>query len=123
MALGIFYGTFIFGEAYHMGMVMVGDKYLASGFRLIGIESSEASDDDAAAKKVEEIISEGKCEIVIISETVAIKIKPLRDSLLATKKSCPIFLIIPDFQGPLHERIKELHQLVDQAIGVKLKLE
>jgi vacuolar-type H+-ATPase subunit F/Vma7 len=106
-----------------MGMVMVGDKYLASSFRLIGIESCEVIDDDVAAKKVEEIISEGKYEIVIISERVAVKIKLLRDSLLAAKKSCPIFLIIPDFQGPLHERIKELRQLVNQAIGVKLKLE
>jgi vacuolar-type H+-ATPase subunit F/Vma7 len=106
-----------------MEMVMVGDKYLASGFRLIGIESNEVADDDAAARKVEDVVSEGKYEIVIISERVAAKIKTLRDSLLAAKKPYPVFLIIPDFQGPLHERIKELHQLVDQAIGVKLKLE
>jgi vacuolar-type H+-ATPase subunit F/Vma7 len=106
-----------------MGMVMVGDKYLASGFRLIGIETNEVTDDDAAAKKVENIVSEGKYEIVIISEKVALKIKTLRDGLLVAKKPYPIFLIIPDFQGPLHERIGELHQLVDKAIGVKLKLE
>ena len=106
-----------------MEMVMVGDKYLASGFRLIGIETNEVTDDEAAAKKVEDIVLEGKCEIVIISERVALKIKTLRDSLLVAKKPYPIFLIIPDFQGPLNERIKELHQLVDRAIGVKLKLE
>jgi vacuolar-type H+-ATPase subunit F/Vma7 len=106
-----------------MEMVMVGDKYLASGFRLIGIEASEAADDDAAAKKVEDIVSEGKYEIVIISERVALKTKTLRERLLVAKKPYPIFLIIPDFQGPLQERIKELHQLVDQAMGVKLKLE
>lgn len=106
-----------------MEIVMVGDKYLASGFRLIGIESNEVADDDAAARKVEDFVSEGKYEIVIITERVALKIKTLRDSLLAAKKPYPVFLIIPDFQGLLHERIKELHQLVDQAIGVKLKLE
>jgi len=106
-----------------MEMVMVGDKYLASGFRLIGIESNEVADDDAAARKVEDIVSEGKYEIVIISERVAAKIRTLRDSLLAAKKPYPIFLIIPDFQGSHHERIKELHQLVDKAVGVKLKLE
>lgn len=106
-----------------MEIVMVGDKYLASGFRLIGIESNEVTDDDAAARKVEDFVSEGKYEIVIISERVALKIKTLRDSLLVAKKPYPVFLIIPDFQGPLHERIKELHQLVEKAIGVKLKLE
>jgi vacuolar-type H+-ATPase subunit F/Vma7 len=106
-----------------MEMVMVGDKYLASGFRLIGVESDEVTDEDAAARRVEDLVSEGKYEIVIISERVALKIKALRERLLITKKPYPVFLIIPDFQGPLHERIKELHQLVDQAIGVKLKLE
>lgn len=106
-----------------MEMVMIGDKYLASGFRLIGIETNEVTDDDTAAKKVEDIVLEGKYEIVIISERVALKTKTLRDSLLAAKKPYPVFLIVPDFQGPLHERIKELHQLVDQAIGIKLKLE
>jgi vacuolar-type H+-ATPase subunit F/Vma7 len=106
-----------------MGMVMVGDKYLASGFRLIGIETSEATDDDVAAKKVEDIVYEGKHEIVIISERVALKTKTLRERALAAEKPYPIFLIIPDFQGPIQERIKELHQLVDQAMGVKLKLE
>jgi vacuolar-type H+-ATPase subunit F/Vma7 len=106
-----------------MEIIMVGDKYLASGFRLIGIESKEVTDDDAAARKVKDFVSEGKYEIVILSERVALKIKTLRDTLLEAKKPYPVFLIIPDFQGPLHERIKELHQLVDQAIGVKLKLE
>ena len=104
-------------------MVMIGDKYLTSGFRLIGIESKEVVDDEAAAKTVEDLVVEGKYEIVIISESVAVKIRTLRDGLLAAKKPYPVFLIIPDFQGPLHERIKELHQLVDKAIGVKLKLE
>jgi vacuolar-type H+-ATPase subunit F/Vma7 len=106
-----------------MEMIMVGDKYLASGFRLIGIETNEVTDDDTAAKKVDDIVSEGKYQIVIISERVALKIRTLRDDLLSAKKPHPVFLIIPDFRGPLGERTKELHQLVDQAIGVKLKLE
>jgi vacuolar-type H+-ATPase subunit F/Vma7 len=106
-----------------MEIVMVGDKYLASGFRLIGIETSEVTDDDAAAKKVESIILEGKHKIVIINEKVALKTKTLRDNLLTAKKPYPIFLIIPDFEGSLNERAKELHQLVDEAMGIKLKLE
>lgn len=106
-----------------MEMVMVGDKYLASGFRLIGIETNEVTDDDAAAKKVGDIVSEGRYKIIIINERVALKTKALRDNLLMTKKPYPIFLIIPDFEGPLNERTKELHQLVDQAIGIKLKRE
>ena len=105
-----------------MEMVMIVDKYLASGFRLIGVDTIEVTDDDAAAKKVEELVFEGKCKVVIITEKVALKLKALRAGLLKTRRLYPIFLIIPDFEGPLNERIKELHQLVSQAIGVKLKL-
>jgi vacuolar-type H+-ATPase subunit F/Vma7 len=106
-----------------MEMAMVGDKYLASGFRLIGMETFEVADGDAAAKKVEDIVSERKYEIVVISERVALKTKTLRDRLLMSKEPYPVFLIIPDFRSPLNERVKELHQLVDQAMGIKLKLE
>ena len=106
-----------------MEIVMVGDKYLASGFRLIGIETDEVADDDAAAKKVEDMALGGKYQIVIINEKVALKTKTLRDDLLIAKKPYPIFLIIPDFEGSLNGRTKELHQLVDQAMGIKLKLE
>jgi vacuolar-type H+-ATPase subunit F/Vma7 len=106
-----------------MEIVMVGHKHLASGFRLIGIETDEVVDDDAAAKKVESVVLEGKYKIIIINEKVALKTKALRDDLLTAKKPYPVFLIVPDFQGPLNERTKELHQLVDKAIGIKLNLE
>jgi vacuolar-type H+-ATPase subunit F/Vma7 len=105
-----------------MGIVMIGDRYLISGFRLIGIEAVEASDDDTAARKVREIVLEGKHEIVAMTERVAVKVKDLRESLLKTRKAYPIFLIIPDFKGPLNERITELHRLVNQAAGINLKL-
>lgn len=106
-----------------MEMVMVGDKYLASGFRLIGIEVIEAMDDDDAAKKVEATVSEGKYKIIVMSEKVALRTKTLRDDLLRAKKAFPVFLVIPDFEGPLNERTKELRDLVDHAIGIKLKIE
>jgi vacuolar-type H+-ATPase subunit F/Vma7 len=106
-----------------MEMVMIGNRYLASGFRLIGIETDEVTDDDAAAKEVESFVSEGKYKILMINERVALKTKALRDDLLTARKPYPIFLIIPDFQGSLNERTKELRQLVDKAVGIKLKLE
>lgn len=104
-----------------MGMVMVGDKYLTMGFRLAGVETLEATDEDNAAKKVEEIVSKGNYRIIIISEKVALKVKALREILLKTKKPYPMFVIVPDFEGPLHERTEELHRLVNQATGIRLK--
>jgi vacuolar-type H+-ATPase subunit F/Vma7 len=109
-------------EGLHMEMVMVGDKYLATAFRLAGVETLETNNDDSAAKKVEEIVSRGDYKIVIITERVALKVKALRESLLKTRKPYPMFLIVPDFEGPLNERTEELYRLVNQATGVKLKL-
>lgn len=105
-----------------METVAVGDRYLVSLFRLIGIDAVEASDDESAAKKVEELVYGGQCKIVFVTEKVAFKLKSLRESLIKNRRSCPVFAIIPDFEGPLNERTKELHQLVSQAVGVKLKI-
>jgi len=101
-------------------MVMIGDKYLASGFRLIGIGTIEVANDDLAAKKVEELVFEGTCKIIFITEKVALKLKTLRENLIKTKRYYPVFVIIPDLGGPLKERIRELHQLVNQAVGINL---
>jgi vacuolar-type H+-ATPase subunit F/Vma7 len=49
------------------------------------------------------------------------KLKAFRENLLKTGKSLPIFIIVPDFQGPLNERTRELRQLVNRAIGIKSK--
>ena len=104
-----------------MEIVMIGDQYLASGFRLIGVDTIEVTSDDAATKKVKELVLEGKCKIIIITENVALKLKVMRMDLLKIRKFYPIFLIIPDFEGPLNERVKELYQFVNQATGIKLK--
>lgn len=103
-----------------MDMVMIGDKYLAGGYRLIGIETIEVPNDDVAAKKVQELVFEGKFKIIFITEKVAVKLKNFREDLIKTRRSYPVFVIIPDLDGPLNERIKELRQLVNQAVGVKL---
>ena len=105
-----------------MEIVMVGDKYLASGFRLVGVETITVEDDEQAAKQVERLVSEGAYKIILITEKVAMKLKPLREDMLRTKRFYPVFVIVPDFGGTLNERQRELRQLVSQAIGVKLKL-
>ncbi len=109
------------GDAF-VEIVMIGNKYLVSCFRLAGVDILEASSDEDATKKLEQLISEGKYKIFIITEKISRKAKSLREDLLKAKKPYPLFLIIPDFEGPLKERITELNEYVNQAMGVKLKL-
>jgi vacuolar-type H+-ATPase subunit F/Vma7 len=102
-------------------MIMVGDKYLASGFRLIGIPTQETLNDEDSAEKVRQIVSQDTAQIIITTEKVASKVTALRQNLLKMKKPYPLFVIIPDFEGPTNERINELYKLVNQATGIKPK--
>jgi vacuolar-type H+-ATPase subunit F/Vma7 len=101
---------------------MIGDKYLATCFRLAGVRTIITDSDDEAAERLTELVRNQEAEIAIITERVAIRLKAFREDLLKTGKSLPIFVIVPDFQGPLDERARELHELVNQAVGMKLKL-
>jgi vacuolar-type H+-ATPase subunit F/Vma7 len=105
-----------------MDIVMIGDKYLSSVFRLAGIEALEVEDEDTAVEKVEELVGEGKCKILLVTERIAMQLGELREKLLRQKKFYPVFVIIPDFGGTLGERKKELTQLVNKSIGIKLKI-
>ena len=102
-----------------MEMAMIGDKYLTRAFRLIGIETIEATSDDMARKKVEELVSKGECRIIFITENVTLELKALRENLIRAKRYYPLFVVIPDLEGPTTERVKEMYQLVNNAIGVK----
>jgi vacuolar-type H+-ATPase subunit F/Vma7 len=105
-----------------MDIVMIGDKYLSSAFRLAGIEALEVEDEDSAVAKAEELVEEGKCKILLVTERIAKRLGELREKLLRQKKFYPVFVIIPDFGGALGERKMELAQLVNKSIGAKLKV-
>jgi vacuolar-type H+-ATPase subunit F/Vma7 len=105
-----------------MDIVVIGDKYLSSVFRLAGIEALEVEDEDLAVEKAEELVEEGKCKILLVTERIAMRLGEFREKLLIQKKFYPVFVIIPDFAGTLGERRKELTQLVNKSIGVKLKV-
>jgi vacuolar-type H+-ATPase subunit F/Vma7 len=103
-------------------VVMVGDKYLATCFRLAGVRTIITDSDDETIRRLTELVIDEKIEVVIVAERVAMKMKSLREEQLRTGKLSPIFVIVPDFEGPLDERTKELRQLVNRAVGMKLKL-
>jgi vacuolar-type H+-ATPase subunit F/Vma7 len=111
------------GKRLVMAIIMIGDKYLASGFRLIGIDTIDAANDEVAAEEVKAAVSEGKHEIIIITERVASRVRALRQGLIKAKKPYPLFVIVPDFAGPIDERVGELRKLVNQATGIKFKVE
>jgi len=101
---------------------MVGDKYLTSLFRIVGIDVVEAEDEDSAVAKVQKIVNEESAKILFISERVALRLKELREKLLKERKFYPVFVIIPDFDGVLGTRKEELLEFVNKSMGVQLKV-
>jgi vacuolar-type H+-ATPase subunit F/Vma7 len=104
-----------------MSVVVIGDEFFITGYRLAGVPGFVVRDESEARERIEEIMKEGKCKIVIISEGMAIKLRKDRERW--RDKVYPIFAIIPGLEGPKGERLNELYSLVSQAVGVKLKLE
>jgi vacuolar-type H+-ATPase subunit F/Vma7 len=104
-----------------MSIVAVGDEFLITGFRLAGVPGVVVNDEAEARERIDEIIKEKKCKVVMISEDMAIRLKSDREKW--RKNVYPLFVIVPGLEGPRLERVRELYSLVSQAVGVKLKLE
>ncbi len=105
-----------------MSIVAVGDKYLITGLRFAGIKGIEVREEEAP-QKIKELVEEKKYKIIIIPESYALKIKGLRNELLRKGESYPIFAVVPGFEGSKKVRLNELYQLINEAVGVKLKFE
>ena len=99
----------------------MGDRYLTTLFRMVGIDAIEVEDPDSAFAKVKQVVEAGDYKVLLITERVASELRVLREALVKERKSYPVFLVIPDFEGILGERKKELSQLVNRSVGVKLK--
>jgi len=105
-----------------MDIVVVGDRYFSSLFRMVGIDVVEAEDEDSVVAKVQKIVNEEGAKVLFISERVALRLKELRERLLKERRFYPVFVIIPDFEGVVGSRKEELLEFVNKSMGVQLKV-
>ena len=105
-----------------MSVAVIADKYLATGFRLAGVDAFPVKDGEEAKKKLEEIIAEKKYKVVLIPERFAPSLREERMRLLESEEIYPVIALIPDLEGSTGERTQELYQLISQAVGARLKL-
>jgi len=106
-----------------MSVVAIGDHYFVTALRLAGVDQREVIDVSEAEQIIDELVKEEKCKVLIVSEDLALQLRRKREDLLRERQNYPVFAIIPGFNGAVGERVKEIHQLISQAVGVKLKLE
>jgi len=104
-------------------VAILANKYLATGFRLAGVAAFPVHDEKEASATLERIVAEDKYDVIIITEKLSMALKRERQAILARRKGRPVIAVIPDFEGPTGERLRELHTLISQSVGAELKFE
>ncbi len=102
-------------------VAIIAEKYLATGFILAGVTAFPAGDAQEAASEFERIVTEDKYDVIIITEKLSVALKKQREAILARARARPVIAVVPDFEGPTGERLKELHTLISQSVGAELK--
>jgi len=107
----------------HGEVAIIADKYLATGFRLAGVNPFPVRDAKEAASTFESIIKDERYDLIIITENLSMALEKQRMTLLASEGRRPVIAVIPDFKGPTGQRLKELRALIVQSVGAELKFE
>jgi vacuolar-type H+-ATPase subunit F/Vma7 len=103
-----------------MRAAIIADKYLSTGFRLVGVEPLFIENVQEAGAVLDEILEDEKYKVVILPENVAYALKEKREEMVSKGIIFPVFVIVPDFEGSKRLREKELYEAVGRAIGAKL---
>lgn len=102
-------------------VAIIAEKYLASGFMLAGVSAFPVADAQEAAAVFERIAGGDKFDVIIVTERLSAALKKQREAILAKGKARPVIAVVPDFEGPTGERLRELHTLISQSVGAELK--
>jgi vacuolar-type H+-ATPase subunit F/Vma7 len=104
-------------------VAIIADKYLALGFRMAGVIPFPVRNAEEAVTALDRILGEDKYDVIIITENLSTALKKQRETLLARERQRPVLAVIPDFNGPTGDRLRELRALVSQSVGAELKFE
>jgi vacuolar-type H+-ATPase subunit F/Vma7 len=104
-----------------MRVAIMADKYLSTGFRLAGVKSFPVETTEASAR-LDEIMRDEQCKVIILPENLAEILKKKREEMMSKGRIFPVFAVVPDFEGSRKLREKELYEVVERAVGAKLKV-
>ena len=105
------------------GVAIIAEKHLATGFRLAGVEAFPVEQKEDARAILARLISEGKHDMIILTERLSKELHREKAKVISLGKGRPVFAVIPGFEGPTGQRIKELHELISESVGAELKFE
>lgn len=100
-----------------MKYFVIGDEDTVLGFSLVGVRGSAVSDSKTASAVFNKVLEDNTYGIIIITDEIADLIREQVDKFLFSE-SFPLIVEIPSPHGNCQS--KDLHQLVNDAIGVSL---
>jgi V/A-type H+-transporting ATPase subunit F len=101
-----------------MKFFVIGDRQTVLGFRLVGIEGIAAGEREDALDALDAAVARKDVGIVLITETIADKVRDEVDARLYGM-GFPLVLEIPDASGPSPRRPK-IEDVVRKAIGISI---
>ncbi len=104
-----------------MKVVVVGDKHMALGFTLAGVDASYHPETEMEAiKLMDQLIESSDTAVVILSERIAEGIRSELNELKERKGLYPVIVEMPDKDGPLEEKQDPLKDKIRRAVGIDI---
>jgi len=101
-------------------LAIVGDRELAIGYRLIGIDDTFIVDDEEASKKIQELYSSGEFGLIIASDSVRSKI-PSKFLSEIEGSIEPLVLFLPSLKETTEEDKESIAALAKRVLGVNIE--
>jgi len=102
-------------------MAILGDRELAIGYRLIGIDDTFIVNDDEASKKIQELYSSGEFGLIIVSDSVRSKI-PSQFLTEIEESIEPLVLFLPSLKETAEEDKESIAALAKRILGINIEV-
>jgi len=106
----------------NLSLVAIGSSGVIEGLSIMGADVlivDNPKKDEEVLVKVMEAVSRYKA--VIIEEDVYQAVKGKLETLLSGMRYPPLVIVIPGIRGKGTSRLKDLHELLSTAVGVRLR--
>ncbi len=101
-----------------MSLFVIGDKDTVLGFGLVGIEGEAVQSADEARAVLDQVLTQGDRQIILITRQWADQMGPKLNQLKMTTLK-PVVVEIPGSEPEPTGR--SLRELVEEAIGIRLR--
>lgn len=98
---------------------VIGDNDMITGFRLVGVEGTEANSVDEAKQALENVLVRGDVAVVIVSQAFSNQ-PAMREAIgrVRRERTSPLIVEIPGSRGPSSET--RISDLVSKTLGIRL---